>query len=107
MIKRIWLICVSYSHYKSFETIFYFFFVSILLAPPSYESISRNDGGVHVNGDDEHNMGKQMFNPRYPMYDFGNGAATAAALNLAGTSEDAPSYGWAANQPDAHLPDKQ
>lgn len=75
-----------------------------ILAPPSYEEIARGDGGVHINQDDKNNMGKQMFNPRYPSYDFGFGPAAATAQNLAGTSEDAPSYGWAQSQPDASFP---
>lgn len=73
----------------------------IISAPPSYEEIFRSDGGVPVNHGDQHNMGIQFFNPRYPLYDFGNSAAVATAQNLADTSEDAPSYGWAQNQQDA------
>lgn len=60
---------------------------------------------MHVNQNDQHNMGKQMFNPRYPLYNFGHSAAAATAQNLAENSEDAPSYGWAQNQSDSSPPE--
>lgn len=42
-------------------------------APPTYSEIFHEAGGVQVDQGDQYPMGHaEMFNPRYPVYDFGN-----------------------------------
>lgn len=46
--------------------------------------------GVQIDEEDQHAMGKQLYNPRYPVYNFGH----PQELNNNHIPEQAPSYGW-------------
>lgn len=50
--------------------------------------------GVQIDEEDHHAIGKQLYNPRYPVFNFGN----PQPINNNHIPDSALSYGWNENQ---------